>query len=63
MENTSLLIKKLGDKQKIKSRQSRDRNGLLTYLKGKHQLRAILNMDVLDFDTDKIVKISEIIHK
>ena len=62
MENRSLLIKKLGDKQKIKIKD-RDRNGLLTYLKGKHQLRAILNMDVLDFDTDKIVKISEIIHK
>lgn len=42
-------------------RESRDKNGNLSYLSGKERLRAIKNMTVIDVITNKKIKLSELL--
>ncbi len=43
-----------------KAKESRDKNGNLTYIRGSDRLKAIDSMDVLNLETNKIVKLSSL---
>ena len=45
-----------------KFRESRDENGVKTYLKGKEKINEILELDVIDVENDKKIKIKEVLN-